>query len=159
MPSDLVLSLPGGQQGELMELLTKAGPSLPALISPRIPNNQQSQIGWLPAGGNSNVLQLVPAGHTPGLYMYGQHVHVDVASSAGSFNCFVNFSSPGLGAFTFVGFTVTLTSTAAGRSASATVYVFESDGTAAITTQMQIAIAVVGTPQVSFWAGCQPFAL
>ncbi len=123
---------------------------------PRALTAAKSQLGWLPAGGNSNVLTLLSAGHVAGLYLFTRQVRIDVAGTAGTFSTQVAYSSPTLGAHTFSGFSTTVTSTAAGIDAAATTYTFESDGTAAITATM-VPSGITGTPQVSFWAACQLF--
>jgi hypothetical protein len=118
----------------------------------------RSQIGWNPASGNSTLLTLVPAGHTPGVYLVSSAVIVRTVAGAGT--CVPNcaHAAPTIGAQTV---TVNAGQSAISLTAlgltTATSWTIVSDGTAAITFRY-VPTGATGSPVVDVYASAQLIA-
>lgn len=143
------------------------GPTGPTGPTGAAAETLQSQIGWAPtvAGQTSNVLTVLPASHTAGLYLVTlQPVVRTVAGGGTYFQTTVSFTAPTLGATTITtsnnaGSNPLLTATGVpqvGSNAStprpACTFSIVSDGSAAVTVQATLQGATPGTPVIDLYA-------
>lgn len=145
----LVLSVPNGPPSERAELACANMSPLAAQVLDDGTGVIQSQLGYL-CVGLSNVLMVLPVGHTPGIYLVSAPVTVRTVAAAGSIGGTLLWSSPGFGASTLQTGTVII-NLGTGPGAI-TVRSIISDGTAPVTVQFS-PVGVAGLPVVDLYAG------
>lgn len=108
---------------------------------------QVSQIGYLPAGGNSNTLVAVAAGHPAGLYLVGIGVIITTAGTGGNVNPNLAWKAPTIGTqlVTTGNLPVTVTTGVQGPWRAV-----ESDGSGNITVTL-VPSGITGAPVVDLY--------
>lgn len=106
------------------------------------------------ASGPSNVLTLLPAGHTPGIYNVTSPCVVNTASGGGTLTAVFSYNAPTFGA-TSISNTSIQTNALGGSLVSCRALV--SDGSAPITAQMT-PVGISGTPSIDVYATAQLMA-
>lgn len=143
----LVFENLSGVAGQLVALMTPTGSLQTRVIGQfeQAPNTQ-FQIGWLPAGGSSNLFTLLPAGHSPGTYNVAASLSKRTGATAGNWTRNLTIPAPSFPALVIVD-TGTLTGT---TYQVVGIRQFVTDGTAAITAQWTAA-GVTGAPVVDLY--------
>ncbi len=106
------------------------------------------QLAWLAAGGSSNVITALPAGHRAGIYTVGVALLFNV-TGGGTANLTIAGTSPIVGATSIVPTGLALTGASTNNHITRT---FASDGSAAITCQLA-GVGVTGNPSVNIYCG------